>query len=143
MTPTILLRIAAILTLLHFAGHTLGGVFGAPTHGSEELAVLDAMKSHRFDFMGSARAYWDFYFGFALFTSVNLLLQSVLFWQLATLAKTDAARVRPMVALFFCGYVAFALLSWRYFFAAPLVGEIAIAACLGLATAAARPTSAG
>jgi len=141
VSPTTLLRIAAILTLLHFAGHTLGGVFGAPTHGSEELAVLDTMKAHHFDFMGSSRAYWDFYFGFGLFTSINLLLQSVLFWQLAALAKNDAARVRPIVFVFFCGYVAFALLSWRYFFAAPLVGEIAIAVCLGSAVLAARPAT--
>jgi hypothetical protein len=67
MKPTMLLRIASIVALLQFAAHTLLLVFGAPTHGPEEIAVVEAMKSHHFDFMGLTRSYWDFYFGYGLF----------------------------------------------------------------------------
>lgn len=137
MKPATLLRIAAILTLIHFASHTFGGMLGAPKPA--QIPVLEVMKSHHFDVMGSSRSYWDFYFGFGMFVSVNLLIQAVLFWQLATFAKTGWSQIRPIVLLFSLGYLVFALLSWKYFFVGPLVFEIAIAACLGWAWRTAQP----
>ncbi len=55
MKPSILLRIASVLAVIHFAGHTFSGMLRAPSQGSEETALLEAMKSHHFDFMGSMR----------------------------------------------------------------------------------------
>jgi hypothetical protein len=136
MKPTLFLRIASVLTLIHCALHTIGGVFGKPRSGAE-LAVIEAMKSHPFDFMGSLRSYWDFYFGYGLFVTINLLIQGLLFWQLATMAKTNAAWTRPILALFFLNYVAMAIIAWKYFFIAPAVTELLIAACLALAFATA------
>jgi len=37
------------------------------------------------------------------------------------------------VALFFCNFIGIAMISWRYFFIAPLVTELLIAACLAVA----------
>jgi hypothetical protein len=53
--------VAAVLSLLHCIGHTIGGVFGvdAPS-GTKEGAVVEAMKSNQFDVMGATRSYWDF-----------------------------------------------------------------------------------
>jgi len=64
--PTLFLRIASILTFVHCVLHTFGGVLSSPRHGAEEVAVIEAMKSHSFDVMGSMRSYWDFFFGYAL-----------------------------------------------------------------------------
>ena len=64
MTPTMFLRIGSVVALVQFAAHTLLFVSSAPKHGPEETAVVEAMKGHRFDFMGSMRSYWDFYFGY-------------------------------------------------------------------------------
>ena len=89
MKTTTFLRIASILALLQFAAHTALTLFGRPGHGAEEIALVEAMKSHHFDFLGSSRSYWDFHFGYALFASFNCLIQAVLFWQLAMFAKTD------------------------------------------------------
>lgn len=133
MKPTLLLRIASIFVLLHFLGHTLGGMMSAPSHGPEEVAVIDSMKSHIFNFMGSLRSYWDFHQGFGFSISLNLLAQTVLFWLLGSLAKDDSRRIRPILALFFFAWLTTAVLSWRYFFIAPMVLEIIVAACLGLA----------
>jgi len=137
--PTLFLRIASVLTLIHSVLHTVGGVLSAPTHGAEEIAVLDAMKFHSFNFMGSMRSYWDFHMGYGLLVTISLLTQAVLFWQLSTLAKTDALGIRPIVALFCLGYVGFAIVAWNYFFIAPAVTELLIALCLGLAFALVRP----
>ena len=133
MKPHILLRAAAVLTLIHAALHTFGGMLQTPSRGLQETVVLAAMKGYRFDAMGSTRSYWDFYMGFGFFLSVSLVLVAVLLWQLASIAKSDAARTRPMVLAIAIGFAAFTALSWRYFFVAPLVTEALIAALLAVA----------
>jgi hypothetical protein len=55
----LLLRLASVVALLQALAHTLLVVFAAPRHGPQEIAVIEAMKAHRFDFMGSARSYWE------------------------------------------------------------------------------------
>jgi hypothetical protein len=140
MKPHVLLRIASALTLIHAILHTVGGLLHAPSHGQGGLAVLNAMKDFHFDAMGSQRSYWDFYFGFGLFLTVTLVLIAVLLWQLATLAKTFPAGARPFMASLCAGFVAFGVLSWAYFFIAPLLTELVIAACIGLAYVSARQT---
>ena len=132
MKSPILLRAASILTLLYFAGHTAGMPW-TPAVEPAEMSVLEGMKSHGFEVMGFIRTYWDFYFGFGVTNSVFLLVQAVVLWQLGSLAKTDASRVRPIVASFFVGFAVNALLAWKYFFAVPVVITIAISVCLALA----------
>ena len=129
MKATVLLRVAAVLALLHGIGHTVGGVFGAAAPGAQETAML-AMKMNRFDAMGTTRSYWDFFMGYGLFITVNFLVQAVVFWQLASMAKVDAVRTRPIMMAFCVGYVAYAVLAWRYFFVGPVVLEGVIALCL-------------
>ena len=140
MKPPLFLRIASVLTFIHCVLHTIGGVFSPPSHGAEEIAVIDAMKSHRFDVLGSMRSYWDFFFGYGLFVALGLLIAAILFWQLSGFARNNAAFVRPIVALFFCNYVIMAIVSWRYFFIAPAITELLIAACLGISFIALKPS---
>jgi hypothetical protein len=140
MNPTLFLRIASVLAFIHCVLHTIGGVFSSPTHGAEEIAVIDAMKSHRFDVFGSMRSYWDFFFGYGLFVALALLISAILFWQLSGYARKNAALVLPIVALFFCNYVIMAIVSWRYFFIAPAITELLIAACLGISVITLKPS---
>jgi hypothetical protein len=78
VTPTMFLRIGSVVALVQFAAHTLLFVSSAPKHGPEETAVVEAMKAHRFDFMGSMRSYWDFYFGYGLEAAFVCLIEAVL-----------------------------------------------------------------
>src|SRR5262252_3390187 len=94
---TRLLRIAAVISVLFTAGHTMGGLNKWSPMGDN--AVLNAMTDVRFDTMGANRSYLDFFMGFGWSISVFMLMQSILLWQLASLAKTDAARLRPMIAV--------------------------------------------
>lgn len=96
MTTTLLLRIAAAISLLFAIGHSLGGLKGWSPMGENE--VLKAMASVRFDTMGVSRSYLDFYRGFGWSLSVTLLLQSALMWQMASLARSHAMQVKPMIA---------------------------------------------
>ena len=137
MKTSTLLKIAAVLMLLYFAGHTAGGPW-TPGEAAADVAVVDAMKSKHFPVIGMSRSYWDFYFGFGLIISVMQLFQAVLLWQLATLAKTEAARLRPIIAVFCLSLVVNAILSSVYFFPIPLVTASLIAICLALAFVSAK-----
>jgi hypothetical protein len=140
MRAALFLRIASVLTLVHAALHTIGGVFGEPAPGAQQATVA-VMKANEFAVMGVMRSYWDFQMGLGLVVSVFLTVEAVVFWQLGSLAKMDAVRLRPVLATFLAGYLCAAAVSYRYFFAAPVITEILIAACLGLAIAFARQMS--
>jgi len=140
MKPSILLRVAAVFALLFCAGHMLGMPW-TPATGPQQQALLQAMRSDHFQAMGASRTYWDFYFGFGLSIGVYLLVQAVVLWQLAALARTDAARLRPLIAAFLIAYAAIALLSWKYFFVAPEILAILVVLCLGAAFVSARVRS--
>jgi hypothetical protein len=141
MKPVLFLRIASVLTFIHAVLHTIGGVFGKVEPGPAAVAV-EAMKTNQFLLMGHIRSFWDFYRGMGLLVTIFLTAEAILFWQLAWLAKTDAQRLRPIMATFLVAYTALAVNSYTYFFLAPVITEILIAACLGLAIVAAKPQAA-
>jgi hypothetical protein len=132
------LRVASVLTFVHAALHTVGGVFGKVAPGAEQTAV-DAMKGNAFVAMGVTRTMWDFYRGMGLAVMIFLTLAAVVLWQMAVLAKTEMfPLVRPVLAAFMLGFLLMAVVSWQYFFAGPLVAELLIAVCVGLAMIPAR-----
>jgi hypothetical protein len=131
--PLILLRSASVLTLGHALLNTFAGLLSGTSKHQEEVTVLNAMKALHFDAMGSLRTYWDFYFGFGLFLTVNLLLLSAVLWQLASVVNTEPAIARPFIGLLCIAFLAFAVLSGLYFFIAPLIIEGIVAVLLGLA----------
>jgi hypothetical protein len=141
MKPALFLRIAAVITLIQAALHTIGGVFGEPGTGPATAAV-QAMKINQFLLMGHTRSYWDFYRGLGLGATISLTAEAVLFWQLGTLAKTDAVRLRPILATFLVAYAALGVNSYAYFFLGPVIAEIFVVACLGLAIVAAQSQAA-
>jgi len=141
MQPALFLRIAAVLTFIHAVLHTVGGVFGKAGPGPATAAV-QAMKMNQFLLMGHTRSYWNFYRGLGLGAAISLTAEAVLFWQLGSLAKMDARRLRPMLATFLVAYAALAVNSYAYFFLWPVIAEIFIAACLALAIVTAKSQAA-
>lgn len=119
MTTTLFLRIAAVISLLFAAGHTLGGLKKWSPIGETE--VLKAMATFRFDAMGANRSYLDFFMGFGWSISVALLLQSALMWQMASLARSDAMQVRPMIAMLALATLASGVIAWRFIFPVPVL----------------------
>lgn len=135
--PVLFLRIAAVLTFIHAVLHTIGGVFSKPEPGPAAAAV-EAMRANQFVLMGHMRSYGDFYRGMGLAVTIFLTAEALVFWQLGSLARTDMARLRPIVAIFLVAYLAMAVNSYIYFFFAPVITEILIAACLGVAILTAK-----
>jgi hypothetical protein len=131
------LRIAAVLTFIHAVLHTIGGVFGRTEPGAAAIAV-QAMKANEFLLMGNVRSYWAFYRGLGLGITIFLLSESIIFWQLASLPKWEAKRVRPLLVTFAVAYAAFAINSYTYFFIGPVIAEVLIVASLVLAIVTAK-----
>jgi hypothetical protein len=139
--PVLFLRIASALTLIHAVLHTIGGVFGSVDPGPAAVAFA-AMTANHFPLMGNMRSYADFYRGLGLCVTIFLTAESVIFWQLGSLARTDARRLRPILATFSIAYCAMAANSLNYFFLAPVIVEAVIAVLLGLAIVTAQPQAA-
>ena len=119
MSTTLLLRIASVISLLFTAGHTLGGLKKWSPMGENE--VLKAMTTVRFETMGANRSYFDFFMGFGWSISVAMLLQTVLLWQIASMARTNKVHVRPMIAVFALATLASEIIAWRFIFLIPAV----------------------
>jgi hypothetical protein len=136
MTTTLWLRISSVVSLLFAAGHALGGRKHWSPMG--ETDVLKAMRDVQFDVMGSSRSYLDFYEGFGHSLTVSMLLQAVLLWQMASLARTDPARLRPMIAAFAVATIAAGVVAWQFIIPIPAVFSAVLAACLAVAFFLAR-----
>lgn len=138
MRVSLLYRIAAVLLVLFAVGHTLGFRRVDPRWGVD--AAIAALKATRFEVQGFGRTYWSFYTGFGLFVTVLLVFAAIFAWQLAGV-PAEALRAMPLATwgLALC-FAVVTLLSWRYFFAAPIVFSAVITICLVLAAwGAGRP----
>ncbi|WP_348261803.1 hypothetical protein P8935_18610 [Telmatobacter sp. DSM 110680] len=136
MKSVLYLRIASILTLIHSILHTIGGVFGKPPSG--QAAMIAASMRYRFEVFGVMRSYSDFYRGMGLGITVALTMDAAILWLLASLAKSDSACLRPIMAVFLMGYLALALNSYTFFFSGPVIAELLIVFCLGAAILTAK-----
>ena len=128
MTTTLWLRISAVVSLLFTAGHTMGGLSRWSPMGDN--AVLQAMSTVRFETMGASRTYLDFFMGFGWSISVAMLMQTILLWQLASLARTDAVPVRPLIAVFALATAASGVIAWHFIFPLPALFSVVLVVCL-------------
>ena len=136
MKVTLLLRIASVISLVFTAGHSMGGLRKWSPMGEND--VLNAMTAVRFDTMGANRSYLDFFMGFGWSISVAMLLQTILLWQMAGLARSDPARIRPMIAVFALATLASGVIAWRFIFPVPALFSGALVIVLAAAYIEAR-----
>ena len=135
MTSGLLLRIVSLVALLQFIGHGTMFVRARPNHGPEEVAVVNAMRSHAFTFAVAPRTYWDMYFGYGLEAAFVCLVEAALFWLVAATAAENRAVVQSVAGLFAIANVAHVIMLVRYFaFPVPMVFDALIA--VGLVAAA-------
>jgi len=120
MKPWIWLRALAILLAVFAVGHTLGTAAPKVTRGPGEAVVFAAMQDFRFPVMGFERTYWEFYRGFALIISLQLLLMMAFAWQVGTISRHSRRLALPLAITLQLGCVGLAILGWMFFFGAPI-----------------------
>jgi hypothetical protein len=124
------LRAASIIAALQGVAHTTMFLRAEPSHGPAEWAVVDAMRSHAFDFAGSMRSYWDMYFGYGLMAALVVFAEAVLLWRLANGAGQAPQLVRSVIVVLLGYTLIHAALAARYFFVTPIVLDLIVGACL-------------
>jgi hypothetical protein len=130
-----MLRIAAVISLLFTIGHSMGGLQQWSPMGDN--AVLKAMTDVRFATMGVSRSYLDFYMGLGWTISVLMAMETILLWQLASLAKTEPARLRPIIAVIALATVGSGIIAWRFILPVPAIFSVVLLIPLALAYVAA------
>lgn len=144
MKLSTLFRIAAVVALVQCIGHGSLFLTYRPSHGPDELAVVQAMQAHHFSFSGYSRSYWDMYFGYGLFSAFNCLIEALLFWCIAPFADAGGRKILPVAATFLFANVGYIVLVSRYFFALPgyfdLILALLMSVTLILALRRARAT---
>ena len=131
MSPSVLYRAASVLLVLFAFGHQLGFRRVDPRWGVS--AAIEALKATQFQVQGMTRTYWDFFSGFGFFVTVLLVFAAVLAFQLGGLPKESLRGLRLVTWAFALCFVVITLLTWRYFFIAPLIFSSLVALCLVLA----------
>ena len=134
MKPSIWFRALAVVLAFFTLGHTLG-TRHAITTAPQEAAVIAAMQGYRVPVMGFERSYWEFYRGFSVSISVLLATLMVLAWQLATLSRRNPRAALPLAVSLLVACIGQAIISFVYFFAAPIVTSIVSVICAAVGTA--------
>jgi hypothetical protein len=102
----------------------MGGLKRWSPMGDNE--VLRQMTDVHFQTMGANRSYLDFFLGFGWSITVAMVLQSVLLWQLASLARVNVALARPMIGIFILAIFAGGAIAWRFIFPLPAIFSAAL-----------------
>ena len=131
MSPSLLYRVASALLVLFGLGHQLGFRQVDPRWGVD--SAIGALKATQFQVQGMTRTYWDFFSAFGFFVTVFLFFSAILAFQLAGLSKENLRSFSLVTWAFASSFVVITLLTWRYFFVAPLVFSSLVALCLLMA----------
>src|SRR6266436_655243 len=126
MKSTVLYRIASILFVIFAVTHT-AGLLGLQPPTPEAAVVRNSMNEVHFQEMGSTCTYGGFFVGYGLFLTVYLLFSAFLAWHLGGLARTNPKSIGVLSWMFFAVELTSVLLSWRFFFGAPIVMSASIA----------------
>jgi hypothetical protein len=131
VSPSLLYRVASVLLVLFGLGHQLGFRRVDPRWGVD--SAIGALKATQFQVQGMTRTYWDFFSGFGFFVTVLLFFSAILAFHLAGLSKESLRSLSLVTWAFAVSFGVIALLTWRYFFIAPLIFSSLVALCLLMA----------
>ncbi len=118
MSRTLLIRIAATLSLITCLGHTVGTFMAVPPEQTAMHAAIATMKATMVPMpVGAARSYMQILDGNNICTAVFLLLCAALLFSIASLPSAKATN--RILVLAAGALAAFAVVSALYFFPVP------------------------
>jgi len=133
MKPKILLRLAAVLILIHGILHTTGFSQWKQDPDPAKQEVIKQMTGQKFPFMGTSRNMGNYYDGFGYAGSIALFLIAILLWIVSGEFSANPSLAKKVIVV-----ISFALLAWAtdeliYFFPFA-VGLTTVAAICGFAS---------
>ena len=116
MNPKILLRIAAIIMLLHTIGHTMGALTWRKTPDLAKQSVIELMTARKFPFMGVERSMGEYYDGYGFACTLALLLIVALLWITSNVTPHTNALVKNILFVLSFILLAFGIDELIFFF---------------------------
>jgi hypothetical protein len=132
MKPKLLLRIAAILILIHAVLHTLAHLQWKDAPEPERQVVIAQMVGHKVPFMGVSRSIGEYYEGFGYAATLAMLLAVYLLWALSTSVSDVAKKVVLAVSVFLLFWSVIELIYFFPFAAGLSLVAAALSFCAGL-----------
>ena len=132
MKPSIYLKIASVILILHAVGHMFGMAGWNKGATSEQQSVIHAMTDHRFPFMGVNRSFADSFNGFGNIATLSLLLMAWLLWIVGTFTNQYAVVSKKLAGTLFIGLFLQSILEFIYFFPAAAIMTLVAALLTGI-----------
>ena len=99
----ILLRIAAILMVIHLIGHTIGHSRWKKPNDPAQLAVVSEMTGPKFLFMGVNRSMGEYFDGYSIGCSIGMLVFILVLWSVSSELNTSSRLVKKtMISVAVC-----------------------------------------
>jgi len=133
MNSITILRIALGAAAIQYIAHTILFLSAKPNHGEDEINLINAMKSNRWNFNGFKRSYWDFYFGYGLLAIFFGIVEIALLWQLSIIPQNFLPIIKPIIAVLIFANILHGILTLKYFFLLPVVFDLVVTILLALA----------
>ncbi|UIR57300.1 hypothetical protein LZQ00_05655 [Sphingobacterium sp. SRCM116780] len=115
MTAKRLIRISAILILVHLLGHT-GGHLSWDKASGPLFGVVKEMKSHSAEFMGATKSMADYFNGYSLIMFGLFGMSILVLWTLSNHTFRSAKLVKQILYPMGVTYLAFGVIEFLYFF---------------------------
>ncbi len=122
----VFVKAACGISLIQYIAHAWLFLSGKPMHDNDESALLNDMHTHQWKFSGIFRSYWDFYFGYGLIVIWWGIIQIVLLWLLTLMIKVKSGFSLWLLIIMMTAIAGHALLSFYYFFPAPVVFDLIV-----------------
>lgn len=122
----ILLRTAIGIATVQYLAHAFLFLRGTNPHDGNEAALLSTMKTLHWNFGGSARSYWNFFFGYGLVGILFGGVEIVSLWMVMNVADSHPAFQRKVIITWMIAVAIHAVLVLRYFFLLPFLFECAV-----------------
>ncbi len=116
MKPKLLLRIAAILILVHGLLHTSGFSQWKQDPDPAKHELIKQMTGQRYPFMGTSRNMGEYYDGFGYCGSIALFMIAILLWLVSGEVLTNSTLAKKVIVVISVALVAWAIDEWIYFF---------------------------
>ncbi len=102
-TPKILLRIAAVLMLIHGSGHTIGHSGWKNSTDQIQQGVIRQMTGPKFPFMGVMRSMGEYFDGYGYACSIAILFFTLVLWFTSgELHASPGLAKKMMLTMFVC-----------------------------------------
>ncbi|MCL2291166.1 MAG: hypothetical protein FWC34_10800 [Bacteroidetes bacterium] len=113
MKPKLILRIAAIVLILHAIGHSMGAFTWQKPDSGIPVEVVQTMQEVHFDFMGKENTMAAMFTGNGTAGIILLLLMSVILW---VVSGWNNKFVTKILWIVFCAILVLAIAEVIYFF---------------------------